>query len=148
MAAPPAPSRARRAPRSRPDPGSRHQAAGLAHSGSTDADAEEGQWPQGRARAGSGIGADRGVPSAWRSPGPDERCGSSPPPLDLDPLPNQANGHGIPVRRQADPIIFGHDARDPRLLLEAALASKRDELAAFLLRSHERLLNGSSLPLV
>lgn len=50
--------------------------------------------------------------------------------------------------RNSDIASIAHDARDPRLLLETALVSERDELAAFLLRPHERLLNGSTLPLV
>ena len=53
------------------------------------------------------------------------------PPLRLNPLPNQAEGHGVAVRRQADQIVCGHHARHPRLVLEAGLPGAGDQLSAF-----------------
>lgn len=52
------------------------------------------------------------------------------PPLHLDALAEVAIGSRVMVRRQNHHIVLSHDPRDSCLLLEAALASKRDQIVA------------------
>lgn len=73
----------------------------------------------------------------------------SPPSLHLDSLADEAEGHGVPVRRQTDQIVFGHDPRDPGLLLEAALVSPGHQMFAFSLKPYDRrLMRGPMKPTV
>ncbi len=67
------------------------------------------------------------------------------PSLYLDPLADKPERHGIAVRRQTDQIIVGHDPRDPRLLLEAALARQWHEVPAFSLKPCARQLVGRAV---
>ncbi len=60
--------------------------------------------------------------------------------LHLDPLPDEADGHGVAVRRQTDQIIFGDNPRDPGLLLEAALRPRGTRWS----RSRANRTSGSS----
>lgn len=67
------------------------------------------------------------------------------PPLHLDPLANEAKGHGVTVRRQTDEIVLSHDARHARLLLETALSGKGHQLPAFPLEPCDRWLIGRAM---
>lgn len=67
------------------------------------------------------------------------------PAVSLHSLPNQAEGHGIPIRVDVDQIVFRHDARDPHLVPEAALAGQGQEVSAFPPEPNQWLLMGGAV---